>query len=121
MNRFRRYSINIPRYYGDRDPKTKGLPIPDDELIKTLDELQERVEGMTGVSRLKYFPRVPADAVPFECVWRNIWDTGIIIYIDVPISYKQDIDNYLSEYKEILADRFGQAEMYIVSWEIEII
>lgn len=24
------------------DPKTKGLPIPDDELVKTLDELQER-------------------------------------------------------------------------------
>ena len=121
MNRFRRYSINIPRYYGERNSEIKGQPIPDRELIKTLDELQEKVDGMTGISRLKYFPRVPAEALPFEGVWRNIWDIGVIIYIDVPVSEKEKMDKYLSEYKETLADRFGQIEMYIVSWEIEVI
>jgi hypothetical protein len=83
--------------------------------------LQERAEGITGVSRLKYFPRIPSDALPFEGVWRSIWDVGVIIYIDIPIIGKKKMDNYLSKYKGILAERFGQAEVYIVSWEIEVI
>ena len=53
---------------------------------------------------------MPADVVPFEGVWRNIWDTGIIIYIDVPVSEEENMDSYLTEYKETLADRFGQTE-----------
>ena len=121
MNKFRRYSINIPHYYGEREPEIKDKPIPDEELAKTLEELQKRVEGITGVSRLKYFPRIPSDVLPFEGVWRSIWDVGVIIYIDIPITGKKKMDIYLSKYKEILAERFGQAEMYIVSWEIEVI
>lgn len=121
MNKFRRYSISIPRNYGERNPELKGDPVPPSELNKTVNELQEKVKGMTGVPELKLFPRVPKEAVPFEGVWKNIWDIGIIIYFDVPISEKQSIDNYLSEYKETLAKRFGQTEMYIISWEIEVI
>jgi hypothetical protein len=48
-------------------------------------------------------------------------NAGVIIYIDVPISNKKEMDSYLSEYKEIMEERFGQIEMYIVSWEIEVI
>lgn len=121
MKKLRRYSINIPRYYGERNPELKGNLVPDEELLNTVSELQEKVEGMTGMSGLKLFPRVPNEAVPFEGVWRNIWDTGIIIYLDVPLSEKRKMDKYLSKYKETLAERFVQAEMYIVSWEIEAI
>lgn len=121
MNKFRRYSISIPRYYGERDSDLKGKPIPDSELTKTINELEEKVRGMTGVSGLKYFPRVPADTSPFEGVWRDIWDIGVIIYIDVPLSEEQNMTNYLRDRKETLAERFGQIEMYIVSWEIEVI
>jgi len=45
LNKFRRYSINIPHYYGEREPEIKDKPIPDEELAKTLEELQKRVEG----------------------------------------------------------------------------
>jgi len=120
LNKFRRYSINIPRYYGDRIPDLKGKEIPEDELDKTVRELEAKVKGMTGVPRLN-FPIIPTEAVPFEGLWRKIRDTGVIIYFDVPISEKEKMDKYLSEYKEILAERFGQIEMYIVSWEIEVI
>jgi hypothetical protein len=120
LNKFRRYSINIPNYYGDRNPALNGKAIPDDELDKTVRELEAKVKGMTGVPRLK-FPLIPTEAVPFEGVWRKIWDIGVIIYFDVPISEKEKMDSFLTEYKETLADRFGQAEMYIVSWEIEVI
>jgi len=120
LNKFRRYSINISRHYGDRNPKLKGQAVSDSDLARTVKELEEKVTGMTGVSGLK-FPIVPSEAVPFEGVWRHIRDIGVIIYIDVPISEKGTMDNFLSEYKEILAERFGQIEMYIVSWEIEVI
>lgn len=119
MKEFRRYSLNIPRYYGDRNPDLKGKEIPEDELDKTLRELEEKVEGMTGVPRLK-FPIVPTETTSFEGIWKSVSDT-IIIYIDVPISEKENMDNYLSERKDPLAERFGQIEMYIVSWEIEVI
>jgi hypothetical protein len=121
LNTFRRYSVNIPNYYGDRNPDLKGKTVPGEELDKTIRDLQEKVKGMTGVPELKLFPRVPKDVVPFEGIWKNILDTGIIIYFDVPISEKENMDNYMSEYKKILAERFGQIEMYIVSWEIEVI
>lgn len=62
---------------------------------------------MTGVPSLQSFPKIPADASLFEGVWRDIWDAGVIIYIDVPISNKKEMDSYLSEYKEIMAERFG--------------
>ncbi len=75
---------------------------------------------MTGVSGLN-FPIVPRETVPFEGVWRHIRDIGVIIYIDVPVPEKENMDNYLSKYKKTLAERFGQIEMYIVSWEIEVI
>ncbi len=120
MIKLRRYSINIPRYYGERNPDLKSKPVPGNELLNTLRELQKQAEGMTGVSGLK-FPVVPHEAVPFEGEWRNIRDIGVIIYIDAPISEKENMDNYLSKYKEVLAERFGQIEMYIVSWEIEVI
>jgi len=120
LNKFRRYSINIPNYYGERNPALKGKAIPGEELDKTVRELEAKVKGITGVPRLK-FPMIPTEAVPFEGVWRKIWDIGVIIYFDVPISEKEKMDKYLSEYKEILAERFGQIEMYIVSWEIEVI
>lgn len=120
MKKFRRYSINIPRYYGDRNLDLKGKEVPEDELDKTLRELEKKVEGMTGVPRLK-FPIVPTETISFEGIWKNIPDTGIIIYIDVPVSEKENMDSYLTEYKAILAERFGQIEMYIVSWEIEVI
>ncbi len=45
----------------------------------------------------------------------------MIIYIDVPVSEEENMDSYLTAYKETLADRFGQTEMYIVSWEIKVI
>lgn len=69
MKKLRRYSINIPRYYGERNPELKGKLVLGGELAKTVSELQEKVEGMTGVSGLKLFPRIPAEAVPFEGVW----------------------------------------------------
>jgi hypothetical protein len=76
---------------------------------------------MTGVPSLQSFPKIPADASLFEGVWRDIWDAGVIIYIDISISKEKEMDDYLSEYKEIMAERFGQTKMYIVSWEIEVI
>lgn len=120
MNKFRRYSINIPRYYGDRNPELKGQAVSDSDLARTVKELEEKVTGMTGVSGLK-FPIVPRETVPFEGVWRHIQDVGVIIYIDVPVSKEKKMDSYLTKYKKTLADRFGQIEMYIVSWEIKVI
>jgi len=120
LNKFRRYSINIPRYYGDRNPELKGQAVSDSDLALTIKELEEKVTGMTGVSGLK-FPIIPRETVPFEGVWRHIRDIGVMIYIDVPVSEEEKMDSYLTEYKETLADRFGQTEMYIVSWEIKVI
>jgi len=116
-----RYSVSIPRFYGDLDPKVKGQKIPDSSLQDTLEEIQQKVEGMTGVPSLRYAQSLPSETTPFEGIWKGIPDVGIIVYFDVPFERQQEMNRWLSGVKPKWKKRFGQLEMYIIGWEIDVI
>ena len=92
-----RYEILLPIKFND------GSPVPDELLIEVREELVEKFGGLTTMP-----PSTPAEG------W---WRSGEVLYKDDIVIYRvttvQDEDMFFKQYKDTLAKRFDQEEIWI--------
>lgn len=92
-----RYEIHLPLKFND------GSPVPDELFAQVRDELIARFGGLTT-----WPPSAPAEG------W---WKSGEVLYRDDIVIYRvttgQEEDAFFKQYKEILAVRFKQEEIWI--------
>lgn len=103
--RLKRYEILLPLLYND------GSKIEKEKFLTTNEELVERF-GATTTDSTRIVGRWIYQNQLYE-------DKLIRIIIDVPES--EDSETFFKHYKEILKERFKQIDIWITSYEIDVI
>lgn len=104
--RLKRYEILLPLKYND------GTEVEQGKFHETRGELIDR------------FGAVTIEPVPSKGFWLNNED---ILYEDILVRFRLDIKNtwgnrrFITKYKEILKERFKQIDIWLTSYEIEVI
>lgn len=103
--RLRRYEILLPLLYND------GSKIEKEKFLIANEELVERF-GATTTDSTRIVGRWIYQNQLYE-------DKLIRIIIDVPES--EDSETFFRRYKEVLKERFKQIDIWITSYEIDVI
>jgi len=103
--RLKRYEILLPLLYND------GSKVEKERFLTTNEELVERF-GATTTDSTRIVGRWIYQNQLYE-------DKLIRIIIDVPES--EDSETFFKHYKEILKERFNQTDIWITSYEIDVI
>ena len=103
--RLKRYEILLPLLYND------GSKIEKEKFLITNEELVERF-GATTTDSTRIVGRWIYQNQLYE-------DKLIRIIIDVPES--EDSEIFFRRYKEVLKERFKQIDIWITSYEIDVI
>ncbi len=103
--RLKRYEILLPLLYND------GSNIEKEKFLTTNEELVERF-GATTTDSTRIVGRWIYQNQLYE-------DKLIRIIIDVPES--EDSETFFRRYKEVLKERFKQIDIWITSYEIDVI
>lgn len=103
--RLRRYEILLPLLYND------GQTIEKEKFLLTHEELVERF-GATTTDSTRIVGRWIYQNQLYE-------DKLIRIIVDVPES--ENSETFFRRYKEVLKERFKQIDIWITSYEIEVI
>jgi hypothetical protein len=103
--RLKRYEILLPLLYND------GSNVEKERFLITNEELVERF-GATTTDSTRIVGRWIYQNQLYE-------DKLIRIIIDVPES--EDSETFFRQYKEVLKERFKQIDIWIASYEIDVI
>jgi hypothetical protein len=103
--RLKRYEILLPLLYND------GSKIEKEKFLITNEELVERFGAATTDST----------RIVGRWIYQNqLYEDKLIrIIIDVPES--EDSETFFRQYKEVLKERFKQIDIWITSYEIDVI
>lgn len=103
--RLKRYEILLPLLYND------GSKVEKEKFLTTSEELVERFGAITTDST----------RIVGRWIYQNqLYEDKLIrIIIDVPES--EDSETFFRRYKEVLKERFKQIDIWITSYEIDVI
>lgn len=101
---FRRFEILLPLRFND------GHPVPSERIAETLDELQQR------------FGAVSCESQTIRGIWQyktEVYrDESVRVFVDVADT--PESSDFFRDFKERLKTRFGQIDIWIATYPVEI-
>ena len=104
-NAFRRFEVLLPLQFND------GKPVPAELLAQTFDELRMR------------FDAVSAETQTIKGSWQHQGEqfTDELVRFFVDVADTPEHIEFFRQFKEALKERFGQLDIWLTTYPIEVI